>query len=133
MRRVVSFSPVENTLALGTAGGYSGEEAINAEFDQFKANTDYAILGNVNSITNAAIRYRGSDTGNLGIGIPGIALQQEFTANWFLWLSRMYKRPLIPVFNSANKDNLLIDGATDENGTDAIVTTVLAELAATAR
>ena len=131
MRRVVNVVTVQNTLALGTAGGYSGEEAINAEFDQFKANTDYAILGMVSNITVATIRYRGSDTGNLGLGVPGLALQQEFTASWFIWLSESYQRPLIPVFNSANKDNLLIDGATDENGTDAIVTTVLAELAPT--
>ena len=36
---------IENTLSLGTGGGYTGEEALNAEFDLLKGNTDYAIIG----------------------------------------------------------------------------------------
>ena len=130
-RRMVHVVTVENTLALGAAGGYSGEEAINAEFDQFKANTDYAILGAIPTIGIATVRYRGSDTGNLGIGVPGPSNVEHVTSRWFLWLTEMYGRPLIPVFNSANKDNLLIDGVQDENAAPAIVTTVLAELAPT--
>ena len=45
MRRAVNISGVENTLALGTTGGYSGSEAINAENDQYHANSEYALVG----------------------------------------------------------------------------------------
>ena len=120
---------VQNTLALGTAGGYSGQQAINTTNDQFKANTDYAIIGYVCSAECATIRYTGADTGNLGIGGPGCDDMKDITANWFERLSLATSKPLIPVFNSANKSNFMIDGAQDENGTDVIVTTFCVELA----
>jgi hypothetical protein len=119
---------VENTLSLGTAGGYSGEEAINAEFDLLKANTDYAIAGYIVSAEAACVRYRGVDTGNLGIGGPANPDFPHFTREFFIWLSEAADMPLIPVFNSANKAGLLIDGAQDENGTDITVSTILVEL-----
>lgn len=120
---------VENSLALGTAGNYSGEEALNAEFDLLKGNTDYAILGFHASVECACVRYRSSDWGNLGIGGPGNDLDKQITARWFQRITRRVGTPLIPVFNSANVANVLIDGAQDENGTDSIITTILAELA----
>ena len=33
--------------------------------------------------------------------------------------------PLIPVFNSANKDNTLLDVVQDENGADVTVNTIV--------
>lgn len=119
---------VENTLALGTAGGYSGEEAINAEFDLLKANTDYAVLGYIASAECCTIGYRGADTGNLRVGGPGDELGRDVTSQWFLYLARRFGAPMIPVFNSANRAGFLIDGVQDENGTDVTVTTILAEL-----
>lgn len=129
LRRGVNVMAVENTLALGTAGGYSGEEAINAEFDQFKANTDYALIGYNVSAECACIRWRGSDTGNLGVGGPGTDDVKAVTSGWFLELSRAYQMPLVPVFNSANKSGILIDGAQDENGADVLVSSIFVELA----
>jgi len=126
--RIKHLAPVENTLALGTAGGYSGEETIIAEFDNWKANTDYALLGYLVSAECAAVRWRGSDTGNVGIGGPGNETLRHVTADWFKRLSLAFDLPLIPVFNSANKGAILIDGAQDENGTDVTVTSLFAEL-----
>ncbi len=128
--RIKNVFTVENTLATGTAGGYSGEEAINAEFDLFKANTDYAILGYLVSAECAAVRWRGADTGNLGVGGPGDSGNYALTQEWFVRLSRLFEQALIPVFNSANKAGFLIDAAQDENGADVTVTTICAELAA---
>lgn len=128
MARMVHIFPVENTLTLGTAGGYSGEEAINAEFDQFKANTLYALLGYLVSAECAVVRWRGADTGNFGVGGPGDELGRDYTASFFVDLARKYGKRLIPVFNAANKDGILIDGAQDENGTDVTVTTIFGEL-----
>lgn len=119
---------VENTLSLGTSGGYSGEETIAAEYDLLKANTDYAILGYQVGAECATVRWRSADSGNLGFGGPGNELDKQITASWFVRLSNSYGLPLIPVFNSANKSNLLVDGAQDENGTDVTLQTFLAEL-----
>jgi len=126
--RMTHLVTVENTLSLGTAGGYSGEEAINAEFDLLKANTEYAILGYLVDTECACVRYRGVETGNLGIGGPGDELGRDITQDWFIRLSNAFGLPLVPVFNSANKTLLLIDGAQDENGADVTVTTILAQL-----
>jgi len=122
---------VENTLALGTAGGYSGEEAIDAEFDLLKANTDYALLGYLVDVECAVVGWRGIDTGNLRVGGPGSETLRNTTSEWFIRLNRLTGLPTIPVFNSANKSGILIDGAQDENGIDVTVTTILAELGPT--
>jgi len=127
-RRMVHVFTVENTLSLGTAGGYSGEEAINAEFDLFKANTDYALLGYIVSVECCSVGWRGSDVGNLRVGGPGDEVNRHITRNWFVRLSQAYGLPLIPVFNSANKSAIMIDGAQDENGADTTVTSIMAEL-----
>lgn len=126
---------VENSIATGTAGNYSGEEAINTDFDLMKANTDYALLGYVVAPVAgqtegecAAVRYRGVDTGNLGVGGPGNEDLQHLTSRWFVWLSERSGLPCIPIFNSANRGGILIDVATDENGVDVLVTSIFAEL-----
>lgn len=126
--RATNIITVENTLALGTSGGYSGEEAINAEYDLLKANTDYAIIGYLVSAGCAAIRWRGVDFGNLGIGAPGQITDQTHSANFFVRLAEDTGLDTIPVFNSANKASLLLDGVQDNVGTDVSVSTILAEL-----
>lgn len=130
LANMVNLVSVENTLALGTGGGYSGEEALTAEFDQLKANTDYALLGYLVDAECAAVALRGSDTGNLRVGGPGDELGRDYTRHWFYRLSERYQTPLIPVFNSANKDAILADGVQDENGTDVTVTWLFAQLKA---
>lgn len=128
-RRAVNMFTVENTIALGTAGGYSGEEAINAEFDLFKANTDYALLGYNVAVECACVRWRGADVGNYGLGGPGSEDLKPQTKDWFARISEKHGLPLIPVFNSANKFGILVDGAQDENGADTTLTSIFAELA----
>ena len=128
MRRATKIFTVENSLATGTAGGYSGEEAINAEFDQFKANTDYALVGYLCSAECCSVRWRGTDSGNYGVGGPGNELNKALTADWFIRLSHAYQLPLIPIFNAANKGAVLLDAVQDENGTDVVVTSIFYEL-----
>jgi len=128
LRRMVNIVTVENTIATGTTGGWSGEEPLNAEFDLLKANTDYALLGYLASVECLAVRWRGVDTGNLGVGGPGIETLRYMTADWFVQLSRYYQMPLIPVFNSANRAGILVDAAQDENGADVTVTSIFAEI-----
>lgn len=126
--RIRNVVTVENTLALGTGGDYSGEEAINAEFDQWRADREYALLGGFVDTECAVVRYRGADLGNYGAGFPGEPGIRHITKDWFLLLSQAYGLPLIPVFNSANRAGVLIDGLQDENGADTTVTSIFAEL-----
>jgi len=126
--RIVQYMTQENTIATGTAGGYSGEEALNAEFDLMKANTDYALLGYLVDTECAVVRWRGADTANLGVGGPGHEGIRWVTSTWFKRLSEATGLPLIPVFNSANKAGILVDCAQDENGADVTVTSIFAEL-----
>jgi hypothetical protein len=128
MNRIVNVFTVENTLSLGTSGGYSGEEAINAEFDLGKANVDYALLGYTVSAECAMVGWRGADTGNFRVGGPGNEVYKNLTADWFVRLSHAYDLPTIPVFNWSNKSGVLVDGVQDENGTDTTVTSIFAEL-----
>lgn len=126
--RTIDIMVVENTLSLGASGQYTGQEAINVEFDQFKANTDYALLGyNCSTVCNC-IRWQGADVGNLGIGGPGNAVKKDSTRNWFIDLSNKSGLPCVPIFNSANKFSILIDGQQDEDGADTIVSSIFAEL-----
>lgn len=126
---------VENSLATGTAGGWSGEETIATDFDLMKANTRYALIGyTVSPVAGqtvgecAAIRWRGVDTGNLGVGGPGTDTDRWLTHRWFAYLSERSGYPCIPVLNSANRNAILIDAAQDENGLDVIVTSIFAVL-----
>jgi hypothetical protein len=127
--RAVDILAVENTLASGTAGGWSGAEAINSEFDFFKANTDYALVGYLNGVLCSSIRWTGSDVGNLGVGGPGNITEKDMTNRWFADLGKYFNRAMIPVFNSANKSSIIIDCHQDENGADPIVTSLFVELA----
>lgn len=128
MRRMVNIVTIENTLALGTAGGYSGSEAINAEFDVLKANTDYALLGYLCDASTATVGWKGPDTGNLRVGGPGHISIPTQTSDWFVRLSRVYGIPMIPVINMANKGATNIDGAQDDGGVDPKIIHIYAEL-----
>jgi hypothetical protein len=128
MRRAINVSYVENTIATGTGGGYTGGEAINVEFDQFHASGQYALVGYLCDTETPAICWRGPDTGNLRVGGPGEETEREITADWFMRLSRAYNLPLVPVISSENKAATLIDAVQDENGADPTVTSILVEL-----
>jgi len=112
----------------GTGGGYTAGVAINATFDNFKANTDYAILGTKSDANVPTIAIYGADFGNLNLGVPGYNAQHDETRNWFIWLTRLYGLPLIPVFNSANKAAIFVKQLTNETSTAPNVTLELAEL-----
>lgn len=119
----------EVSVTTGAASGqYTGQVAINGVNDNFKANTDYALLGATCDTRVGAIRIQGVDTGNLGVGIPGEPTQRHVYANFFQRLSRSYKKPLIPVFNSANKQAILVDATGHTAGITSVITFHLVEL-----
>jgi hypothetical protein len=128
MQRFVNMWTTEVAVSPGTAGGYSGQVAINSLFDQFKANTDYALIGYTVDTVCAVARFLGADFGNLGVGGPGLAAAPWVTERWFIDLSQRLNVPLIPVFNSANKQSLLVDVAQNQGGAAVNVTAYLVEL-----
>jgi len=126
--RAVNIFNVESSLTLGTTGDYSGQKVINSDFDLFKANTDYALLGAMVDTNVLAIGYRGADVGNLRVAVPGHSDKKDLTREWFVKLSESLALPLIPVFNSANKSGILIDAVGNQASTSVNVTSVFAEL-----
>lgn len=125
---LINMFTVEVSLTLGAAGNYSGEVPINDDFDLFKANTDYALIGYSVDVACAAVRFRGSDTGNLGIGGPGLVGKNEQTRRWFANISDMTGLDCIPVFNSANKFGIFVDGAQNENAANVNVSIIMAQI-----
>lgn len=130
MKAGVNVMGVQLAITPGVAGGYSGQRAINADNDNFKANTDYALIGYQLSAAAATVRWQGVDVGNLGLGGPGVVTSKDLTAEWFIDKARFYSMPLIPVFNSANRGGILVDVATSQAGTAVTVITLFVELQA---
>lgn len=107
--RIQNFVGIEcNLTSGGVAGQYGGAQAINANFDVLKANTDYAILGYVVDSPFLLLGVTGPGTSNFRVGGPGTT-RREVTSGWFVDLSRKTGKPAIPVFNSADKANTIID------------------------
>jgi len=128
--RVEKITTVFATLATGTSGGWSGSEVITAESDLLLANRDYAVLGAVVQDRCAAVGLRAPDWGGQRIAVPGEPNDAELTSRFFVELSARMQLPAVPVFNSGNKGNVLLDAAQDENGTDVDVAWVLGLLSA---
>jgi hypothetical protein len=112
------------------SAAYTGQVAINVTNDNFKANTDYALLGAMVDTRVGCVRIQGADVGNLGIGIPGEPTQRHLMSNYFQRLSDIYSVPLIPVFNSANKTAILVDATGHTAAITTVVTFYMVELAA---
>lgn len=102
-KRGVNVVNVELAMTPGAAGGYSGQLALNAQFDLLQANTDYACTGYVVNSRCATVSLRGPDTGNLRCGGPGEPSKRDQTCEWFWKLSQWTGIPLMPIINSANK------------------------------
>lgn len=128
--RIEHLYSVECDLTTGaTVGQYGGAQAINASFDQYIRNRNYAILGYTSQSTAInTVGITGSDFGNLRVGGPGFT-RAELTADWFAQQAVRYGVPLIPVFNSANVANINIDLTSNAASTAVTVVLNLALLA----
>jgi hypothetical protein len=114
-RKVNQFN-VAVALAPGAQaglGGHRGAIAINAGIDLFKPNTDYALVGCSSNVILAdhllGVSIRGSDTGNLRLGIPVNAIDTTLSRDWFLSLTRWFRMPLIPVINSSSRAGTFVE------------------------
>jgi len=118
----------EVSITTGVTVGYSGQVAINVTNDNFKANTDYALVGGMVDTRVECVRIQGIDSGNLGLGFPGEPTQRHVTSNFFARLSFSTGLPCIPVFNSANKTAILIDAFGNQAAITTVVTLYMVEL-----
>lgn len=127
--RGVEIFTVETTLTGAATGAYSTSVALNANFDFFKPNTDYALMGYQVDKACSSVHLKGADTGNLRVGGPGSVHLNHLTGEWFVRLTTLFGIPLIPVFNSAAKQGISADVVTDHNAGTFDVTWIFLELA----
>jgi hypothetical protein len=118
----------ELSITTGTTIAYTGQVAINVTNDNFKANTDYALVGGMVDTRVGSVRIQGADVGNLGLGFPGEPTQRHVTSNWFQRLAVNLRKPMIPVFNSANKNAILVDALGNNAAITSVVTLFMVEL-----
>lgn len=116
-KRTEKLTTVYATLTAAGAGGvWSGSEAINTDSDLLIANREYALLGIEFLSECAAVSIKGPDTAGVRIAVPGSVEFADLSANYFAALSRAFgDEMLIPIINSANKNNTLLEVLTDEN------------------
>mgnify|MGYP001446271084 CR=1 FL=1 len=127
--KTVRFTTVQATIASLATGGWSGAELITAESDLLRANTDYALMGITSATSCAAIGVRAPDWANARVAVPGMPGRNDYTEAWFARLSAFTGYPCIPVFNSANKNNIFIDVLANQTAPSVSIALMLVELA----
>lgn len=128
----VNIMGQELPITTGITIGYTGQITLTngGLVDNFKPNTDYALLGMMVDTRVATVRIQGVDIGNLGIGVPGEPTQRHVYENWFQRLSIAVGKPCIPVFNSAGRTSILVDALGNQAAITTVVTLWLVELLA---
>ena len=110
LRRGYKMTTVQFVINPSSAGAWSGAEAINADSDLLLANRNYALLGIELQNECCAISIKGPDTSGVRIAVPGSTEFADQSANYFALLSRAFgNADTIPVINSANKANTLLE------------------------
>lgn len=107
-------------------GDWSTPVSISAASRRLNANKWYALMGFTSDVPCAAVGVSAFETGNLKVGGPSIA-DGDHDASLIYDLAVTYGAALIPVFNGANQDNVLVYVA-DPAATNVNLTIMLAEL-----
>jgi len=129
VRRTEKLTTIDFTLDITAGGAWNGSEAINADSDLLLANREYAVLGIEMGTECAAVSIKGPDTAGVRVAVPGSIEFADLSNQYFAALSRAFgNMKCIPVINSANKANTLIEGLQDENIADISATLMLALL-----
>src|SRR5260370_28677442 len=102
LKRTTNVWTTEISIAPGVAGGYSGQVAINSTFDNFKANTDYALVGYEVDTRCTVVRFTSPDFSNLGIGGPCVLSARWMTARLVFLPSQQLGHSLISGLQAAH-------------------------------
>jgi hypothetical protein len=121
------FGAEVQVVSSGIAGQYGGSTALNATFDVWKRNVDYAILGILSDTAGCTVGVTGPDTGQTRIGLP-MAIEPLMSRDYFIQMARYLSLPLIPVINAANIATTFIDCATTSVSATVNFTVIAAEL-----
>lgn len=116
-------------VASATKGAYGTSRAINADDDRFHADSYYAILGVAVQTQVTTVSFIGPDWGGQRIGLPAGAPQVDSTS-WFVDQSIKWGKPMIPVFSSNNKANVLVQVADAAASTSPKIDFIMYELSA---
>jgi hypothetical protein len=126
--RVEQLSYVEvDVTSSATVGTYGNGVALNANFDNFKANRDYALLGYTVNAGCLGIAITGPDTSNYKIGGPGDP-DPAFTKDVFRRASMESGRAFIPVIAANNRGATIVQNVDVAASTAVHVSLALALL-----
>jgi len=129
LERMEKLTTIDFSIDVTAGGAWNGSEAINADSDLLIANREYAVLGIEFGVECCAVSIKGPDTAGVRLAVPGSTEFADQSANWFALLSRAFgDATTIPVINSANRNNTLLEALQDENVTDVTGTLMLALL-----
>ena len=124
---IKSLKPVTVAVTNSATIGNWTDTVITATEDLLHANKDYAVLGFITDVAQAAVAVKGADTANLRVGGPG-SVNVEDTADYFVAQAIYHAIPFVPVINSANKGSTFVSTCDVVASSTANITLVLAEL-----
>lgn len=128
--RIVNIAGIEvDPVTSATAGDWGAGRAINADFDVFKADARYALLGYDVDTSVCTFAISGPDTGNLKMGGPG-PVDHIQTRNYFVDQALATGRPYIPVIAGNNRGATLAFVADPATAVTVKCTMLFAELRA---
>lgn len=108
--RIVNIMACQVSLTLaGTAGTYEGAASLISTANQFKASTNYALLGWETTKNWQSVGITGPDTSNRRLGGPGILTNIVDNRQWFVDLAKRSRLPVIPVLNQQNMAATVVD------------------------
>jgi hypothetical protein len=125
--RIVNMVGIFVGPTAGAAGDYGANRLLNQDDDRLIANTDYAILGATSQIACESLSIIAPETSGRRITQP-LTIDEEEGGQWFVNLSKKYGLPLIPVINSNNRGNVILQCADAAGATVPHVTLLMAEL-----
>lgn len=125
--RAVDAVGILVTPTAGATNDYGASEALNADDDRLKADTEYALIGGTVDVPTTSIGIRGPDTGNLRVSFPG-SWNERISGGWFVDLSQMYGLPLIPIISANNKGSTYTDAVASSGAVAPNVTLQFLEL-----
>jgi hypothetical protein len=125
--RIVNMVGIFVNPTAGAAGDFGANRLLNQDDSRLNANTDYAILGASSQISAETLSIIAPETSGRRITLP-LGIDEQDGAHWFANLSAKYNLPLIPIINSNNAGNVVLQAADCVGATVPHVTVLMAEL-----